>query len=467
MAPAPIAAVRRRRCAAAAQRPPLSPAASLALALALALLARGAAAKGPAVLCSADPDGDSPVGIICYINGIVSGATTSMPTSDDDPFSTLANWTAAAVTQTSNPLAATDTEVTFTFPSMYSRTLGIAAVGVEAGPIALTGADGDNVQGTKSMVSTAASTEAGYVGEKVACTTTWNVDITNADGVVGVARGEFKVTCTFEAGAGDDPHVRGFFGQEYEFCGPQLAGQCQGRAFNLLSHRNTLLNTLVSRHSGPDAWPYAGTWMTGFGLRYGSTLSLELGLATDVQYAVEGALGGGGGSTRALPVAGGFRALLAFARVNGKDVLADLVESGRTLELGGATKGEGRATVHFPAAKHAHDAASGPVAVITTPDFKITMLLEAGDIYHLNFQIAITSDEIRPLHGLLGQSLDWAGSKEAAVEGGDLDYAVEGGLLGTAFKNSVWGRPAAAAGRSARSMLQGAPLIKGLTAGGL
>ncbi|KAI8463327.1 MAG: hypothetical protein J3K34DRAFT_475335, partial [Monoraphidium minutum] len=175
--------------------------------------------------------------------------------------------------------------------------------------------------------------------------------------------------------------------------------------------------------------------------------------------AVEGALGGGGGSTRALPVAGGFRALLAFARVNGKDVLADLVESGRTLELGGATKGEGRATVHFPAAKHAHDAASGPVA--------ITMLLEAGDIYHLNFQIAITSDEIRPLHGLLGQSLDWAGSKEAAVEGGDLDYAVEGGLLGTAFKNSVWGRPAAAAGRSARSMLQGAPLIKGLTAGGL
>ncbi|KAI8467832.1 MAG: hypothetical protein J3K34DRAFT_394829 [Monoraphidium minutum] len=456
MSPAFAAAARRRRGG------PLSAAAaSLALAL---LLARGAAG-GSIGNCRASPDGDAQVGITCNITGVVSGSSTSVPTNSDAPFylasvgQKLTYWDALHVSQVPNPLAATDAAVTVDFREMYSNTLQIRILNVPAGPIDLTGADGSTVTGTKSAVSTTSSTVSGHEGKRIYCTTQWDVIITNVGGVRGVPSGTVAITCSFSATAGDDPHVRGFFGQEYEFCGPQLAGQCQGRAFNLLSHRNTLLNTLVSRHSGPDAWPYAGTWMTGFGLRYGSTLSFELGLATDVQYKVKGALGGSGGSTRALPVAGGLRELLAFARVNGEDVLEDLVESGSSLELDGVAKGEGRATVHFPADKHAHDVASGPVA--------ITMLLEAGDIYHLNFQITIRSDDIMPLHGLLGQSVEWAGRKEAAIEGGDLDYAVEGGLLGTAFKYSVWGRPAAAAGsRPVRSMLQGAPL-NSLTAGGL
>ncbi|KAI8477248.1 MAG: hypothetical protein J3K34DRAFT_515912 [Monoraphidium minutum] len=189
-------------------------------------------------------------------------------------------------------------------------------------------------------------------------------------------------------------------------------------------------------------------------------------------YAVEGALGGGGGTTRALPVKGGFRALLAFARVNGKDILSDLVESGRTLELGGATQGEGRATIHFPATKHAHDAASGPVAVITTPDFKVTLLVEAGDIYHLNFEVSISSRKVTALHGLLGQSLAWGAGAPAALEGSDLDYAVEGGLLGTAFKYSAWGKAAPQARGAIKAIrtLRGAAVpasFQGLTAGSL
>ena len=57
------------------------------------------------------------------------------------------------------------------------------------------------------------------------------------------------------------------------------------------------------------------------------------------------------GKTRAAPLGGGFGALLAYARVNGWDILNGWVGSGRTLQLA-----RGGASVYFPpaSASHAH-----------------------------------------------------------------------------------------------------------------
>lgn len=72
-----------------------------------------------------------------------------------------------------------------------------------------------------------------------------------------------------------------------------------------------------------------------------------------------------GNKTMSAPVPGGFRQLLAAVLVNGKDVMAQ-VESGDTLELADVR-------VHFPATKHAHDSAAGPLIGITSPSFKVSM----------------------------------------------------------------------------------------------
>ncbi|KAI8464840.1 MAG: hypothetical protein J3K34DRAFT_102910 [Monoraphidium minutum] len=472
MAAAGTAATRRGGAAARAARAPRNAAAAAAplLILALALLARGAAAVAYECTCTVDSADDFYA--FCDIGEFQVGDTLTTTTLVDWPTGDPPSyWTVTAPYQSPATLEATTQDVSLVFPSIRSEAIATEMDG-SAGPIPMAGADDAFLSGSGTQTS-ALSTQAGTLGQTVFCTFYYDAQIKNPGdpAQLGFYSIRIIVDCYVNPAQSegiDDPHLRGFFGHKYEFCGPQLAGQCQGRAFSLLSHRHTLLNTLVSRHTGPDAWPYAGTWMTAFGFRYRSILSLELGLATDVHYAIEGTPGGGGGSTRALPVAGGFRALLAFARVNGEDVLADLVESGHTLELGGAAKGEGRTTVHFPVSKHAHDAASGPVAVITTPDFKITMLLEAGDIYHLNFQITIISGDIKPLHGLLGQSIAWAGRTASAVEGDDLDYAVNGGLLGSAFRFSAWGKRAERAASNLRATLSTArrPAFNGLTARG-
>ncbi|KAI8477307.1 MAG: hypothetical protein J3K34DRAFT_108739 [Monoraphidium minutum] len=79
-------------------------------------------------------------------------------------------------------------------------------------------------------------------------------------------------------------HRMGFFGHRYSFCDD--GAPCMGRAFSLLSAAAHALNARVTRMAGPDRWPWAGTWMTALGFRFASVLSVELELATDVQYAV-------------------------------------------------------------------------------------------------------------------------------------------------------------------------------------
>lgn len=72
----------------------------------------------------------------------------------------------------------------------------------------------------------------------------------------------------------------------------------------------------------------------------------------------------GPGYTRAAPVDGGFKKILSFVRVNGKDVMSS-VESGTTMMA------QGDAAVFFPASKHKHDPTSGPIVVARTPDLEV------------------------------------------------------------------------------------------------
>lgn len=75
------------------------------------------------------------------------------------------------------------------------------------------------------------------------------------------------------------------------------------------------------------------------------------------------------GTTRAAPVAGGFKKILSFVRVNGKDMMP-AVESGDSIQLDGANT-----AVFFPNSKHAHDPISGPVLIARTPVFEVRQWL--------------------------------------------------------------------------------------------
>ncbi|KAI8465957.1 MAG: hypothetical protein J3K34DRAFT_486218 [Monoraphidium minutum] len=244
---------------------------------------------------------------------------------------------------------------------------------------------------------------------------------------------------------GQDPHLRGFNGADYEFCA-QGATKCHGRVFNLVTERNNLINVEVDRLAGAASWPAAGIWLTGLGVRHGSGLAFELRMREDAPFeltAADGAHGGLGG-TRALDPAGpagGIGAPLAAAPANGRDVLA-LVGSGKTERYGACS-------VHYPASRHAGvPPRRRPVAVITTPEMRVTWFLESEDTWHLDFTLELRrAPNAIALHGLLGQSLRWARGAPAALEGGDeMLYAVpEGGLLGyESYEFNLYGGAAAA-----------------------
>ncbi|KAI8465925.1 MAG: hypothetical protein J3K34DRAFT_524984 [Monoraphidium minutum] len=231
-----------------------------------------------------------------------------------------------------------------------------------------------------------------------------------------------------------DPHLQAFSGQKYGFCEAN-GNECQGHAFNLITEARHQLNTEVNRMAGPDAWPAAGTWMTGFGMRVGG-FSFEARLRTDVEHEIVADPKRGEGLTRALPPAGGkgrFRALLSKVAVGGADAMAR-VESGDTLEA------DGGVTVHFPDTRHRADPTDGPLAVITTPDMMIMFYIESEDTWHLDFSITLRpGHKIKRMHGLLGQTLHWDADQAADIEGGEMAYALSDGLLGTAFKYNLFG----------------------------
>ncbi|KAI8474668.1 MAG: hypothetical protein J3K34DRAFT_491743 [Monoraphidium minutum] len=301
-------------------------------------------------------------------------------------------------------------------------------------------------------------------------------------------------TCTKrDTGSGNsDPHLQGFHGQAYEFCGAGKP-ECKGLAFSLVSEARMQFNAEVDRLAGADAWPAAGTWMTGLGLRSGGGMAVELRLRKDVNYA----LTPDGNKTRAMRPEGaaagaaGLRALLASAAVNGEDVLGR-VGSGDTLTCGAD------GAVSFPATTHAADPTDGPVMVIITPDTAWTWYIESEDTCedasyvrpcppctpprHLDFRLELRpGNAITRMHGLLGtlqltqrpahpsplrQSLYWAPGAPAAVEGGDdLLYAVAGGLLGTDTRFGLFGKTAPAPG--ARRTLMAAATPAAAAAAGL
>ncbi|KAI8469175.1 MAG: hypothetical protein J3K34DRAFT_287962 [Monoraphidium minutum] len=197
------------------------------------------------------------------------------------------------------------------------------------------------------------------------------------------------------------------------------------------------------------------------GFRYAGVLSVELELATTVEYAVHP--DGRGADTTTADIPRDWAGVFAGVRVNGEDAAAR-VGSGDTLRFGGAS-------VHFPSARHAGNASDGPVLVVTTPQMQVTLYLESEDITHLDFAVTLYNGAASPpMHGLLGQSLYWVAGAPAAIEGSEL--VVEGGLLGTAFKYSTFtdeALPAAAPrakgpGRSLLSVAAATPLSGGSAA---
>ncbi|KAI8470772.1 MAG: hypothetical protein J3K34DRAFT_521079 [Monoraphidium minutum] len=272
------------------------------------------------------------------------------------------------------------------------------------------------------------------------------VETNCTNGYWGIVTGE----CTLADG-GSDPHLSGFFGQKYEFCGADLP-ECKGHAFSIISEAKLQVNAEVDRLAGADEWPSAGTWITGLGLKASDIMSIELRMRKDVPYTIVPYLE----KTRALrpegaaPGAAGLRVLLAAVIVNGQDVLGNEDEeveckigSGETLEFGNGH------TVHFPSNTHPNDPTDGPVMVINTPDSVWTWYLESEDTWHLDFKVGLKdTTAIKAMHGLLGQSLHWGPNGKAVVEGHDLAYVVEGGLMGTDFKYSLFGKRAAPARRA-------------------
>ncbi|KAI8471956.1 MAG: hypothetical protein J3K34DRAFT_504980 [Monoraphidium minutum] len=257
----------------------------------------------------------------------------------------------------------------------------------------------------------------------------------------------FIAACNTAAGMIGDPHLTGFGGHKYAFCEEGNGAACLGRTFSTFSSPQHALNTRITRMAGPDAWPHAGAWMTAYGFRYADVLTLELELATDVDYAV--APDGRGPDTTRAVVPADWRSVFAGLRVNGKDTAAR-IGSGETLNFGAA----GEASVHFPSRRHAGDATDGPVVVIKTPGMQVKAYLESEDVTHLDFEIALIGAAIADgdAHGLLGQSLGWAPGAQAALQGHEMDYVVEGagGLLATAFKYSRF--EGAAAGKPPASV---------------
>ncbi|KAI8474249.1 MAG: hypothetical protein J3K34DRAFT_518375 [Monoraphidium minutum] len=278
----------------------------------------------------------------------------------------------------------------------------------------------------------------------------------------------YAILVPVQAGGTADPHMQGFNGAEYAFCDPAAGGAaCQGHAMALLSERSHLLNARITRLAGPDAWPWAGTWMTAFGFRWSDKLLVQLEMATDVQYNVKPAGERGAGATRAV-VRADWAGVFASAKVNGEDVVAK-IGSGDTLAFG---LGADAASVHFPEGRHPGDTTDGPVMVITTPGMQVTFYLETEDITHLDFAVALLPGKsaITAMHGLLGQSLGWARGAAAAVEGGDdMLYAVAGGdLLGAGFKYSLFGKAPAATTDAPRmrTVLAGAGAARALLLAG-
>ncbi|KAI8462494.1 MAG: hypothetical protein J3K34DRAFT_397716 [Monoraphidium minutum] len=170
--------------------------------------------------------------------------------------------------------------------------------------------------------------------------------------------------------------------------------------------------------------------LTALGFRFAGDLTVEVELATDMEYAVRPDGRGPGTGKAVLPTT--WAGVFAGVRVNGEDAAAK-VGSGETLRFGDAS-------VHFPAARHAADATDGPVLVLTTPGLQITCYLESEDVTHLDFAVTLVSGAAAsgPMHGLLGQSLGWAAGAPAAIEGEEMDYVIDAGLLGTDFPFSAF-----------------------------
>jgi hypothetical protein len=225
-----------------------------------------------------------------------------------------------------------------------------------------------------------------------------------------------------------DPHLIGMDPNhtKYDF---GMDKGVQGYSFNMLTEEAHQFNVYLDHHTGDQAFPDAATWVVGAGLMYADQFSLTLRLDTTKHYELRQGVQGAN-STRAVPPAGGFHDLISELVINDADT-RDLLESGNQVKMGDVS-------VYFPSNKHKYDPTDGPVAVVTTPDIRFEVYLESEDTWHLDFSVTLLSGNIERLHGALGQTLHWTAENAGVVEGGDMAYALNDGLLGKDFKYNLF-----------------------------
>lgn len=245
--------------------------------------------------------------------------------------------------------------------------------------------------------------------------------------------------CCKSPGACADPEFVGMDGTRYRFDGKK------GAVFNLVSEETLQLNSLFDRFTGPDEWPYWGTWMVAFGIQAGSAgstdaLALEVKLNNSAIYELVSLPG----TNKMRMVYPGTFSSIIRVRNAGMD-LTDWLESGKSLKFANET-----VTIYFPSKhdKHHGDPTDGPVVVITMPKMEVSIQLETEESLHFDFALRLLPGAtITSMHGVLGQTFHWANRHGKAgstrvtseqLQGSEMDYEVRDGILGVDWKYNLF-----------------------------
>lgn len=281
----------------------------------------------------------------------------------------------------------------------------------------------------------------GYQNETSACAALEDFDGTGTPSYLDFA-GK-ALLCTRNGGlALGDPHFFGFDGTPFFFDGSDNAN------FALISEADHQINAKFGS-LGPSHGVDSTIWMIGFGIKVRDELSVLLHIDTDPSKIKLFRDDDAKHATK-MRVAFPDQEFL-HVEVNGAH-RDDLLYSGKLL------RPSPDVLIYFPPAQAVNpgDAKDGPLAVIKTSKFELTVLKETEDAAHLDLNVKIVGD-IKEMHGVLGQTLHWRPEDAASkVKDGDLvedpkNFELKDGLLGTDFKYKRFKAAAGAEKKAATS----------------
>ncbi|KAI8464994.1 MAG: hypothetical protein J3K34DRAFT_438474 [Monoraphidium minutum] len=216
-----------------------------------------------------------------------------------------------------------------------------------------------------------------------------------------------------------------------------------------MSERRFQVNALFGG-VGPRQGDLSTIWMVGFGVRYQdpeSKAQITFEIRVNPEAAphlslVEDKAAEKAGAVRTV-VSPDFKGHLFKVSINGqpRDWMAGSGE-----DVAGLPEG---LSLYFPPATAVNpgdgDDGARPIAIFKSPLIHLTMSRESEDSLHLDLGVRLTSN-IPAMHGVLGQTLAWrkAGPGDLVKDGVYVapaaPFAVtDGGLLGTAFEQTLFG----------------------------